>query len=166
MLMIPAGMKKHGTIRRAFTLVEILVVVTILGILAAVIVPRFSGVTDEARSSATEGAVGGVRASIASYRTRAVISGSDPYPVLKELVTSGMVIQGEMPINPFNQRSNVQSVSAEQAKARSVVSPDTVGWNYFVDNNANPPTAVFYANSSDATTIPDGAGGTKTANQL
>jgi len=158
--------RHSALIRRAFSLVEILVVVTIMGILAAVVVPRFSGVTSEARSSALEGAVGGVRASIAGFRTRAVISGSDPYPVLKELLNSGSVIQGEMPINPFNQRSSVQSVSAEQAKARSVVSPDTVGWNYFVDNSANPPLAIFYPNSPDATTIPDGAGGTKTANQL
>lgn len=141
-------------------------VVTIIGILAAVVVPKFAGVSDEARSSALEGAVGGVRASIASFRTRAVIAGSDPYPTVNQLTTSGAVIQGEMPINPFNQRSSIQAVSAQQAKARSVISPDTVGWNYFVDNASDPPQAIFYANSTDATTIPDGSGGTKTANQL
>jgi prepilin-type N-terminal cleavage/methylation domain-containing protein len=34
--------------RRAFTLVEILIVVVVLGILAAVVVPKFAGATDEA----------------------------------------------------------------------------------------------------------------------
>lgn len=153
-------------IRSAFTLVEVLVVVTIIGILAAVVVPKFAGVSDEARASALEGAVGGVRASIASFHTRAVIAGSDPYPTLNQLTTSGAVIQGEMPINPFNQLSSVQAVSAAQADARTVISPDSFGWNYFVDNASDPPKAIFYANSNDATTIPDGSGGTKSANQL
>jgi len=38
--------------RPAFTLVEILIVVVILGILAAVVVPRFAGATDEAKMGA------------------------------------------------------------------------------------------------------------------
>ena len=38
--------------RSAFTLVEILIVVVILGILAAIVVPRFSGAADEARQGA------------------------------------------------------------------------------------------------------------------
>ncbi len=38
--------------RRAFTLVEILIVVVILGILAAIVVPTFAGATDESRRGA------------------------------------------------------------------------------------------------------------------
>lgn len=37
--------------RSAFTLVEILIVVVILGILAAIVIPSFTGATDEARQS-------------------------------------------------------------------------------------------------------------------
>jgi hypothetical protein len=46
------------------------------------------------------------------------------------------------------------------------VNPTAAGWNYYVDNSASPPTAIFYANSSDVTTTPNGSGGFKTANQF
>jgi general secretion pathway protein G len=37
--------------RKAFTLIEILIVVVILGILAAIVIPKFSGASDVARAS-------------------------------------------------------------------------------------------------------------------
>jgi len=40
------------TARRAFTLVEILIVVVILGILAAIVIPQFASATDSARHNA------------------------------------------------------------------------------------------------------------------
>src|SRR5881396_1574384 len=38
--------------RRAFTLIELLLVLVILGILAAIVVPKFSGRTEQARQTA------------------------------------------------------------------------------------------------------------------
>ncbi len=40
--------------KKAFTLVEILIVVVILGILAAIVVPKFSGRTEQARVTAAQ----------------------------------------------------------------------------------------------------------------
>ena len=57
--------------RNAFTLVEVLIVIMILGILAAVAVPRFASAGDDARTSATQSVLAGVRAAIASHRTAA-----------------------------------------------------------------------------------------------
>ena len=42
---------KKNKLNSGFTLVEILIVVVILGIMAAIVVPKFSGATDEARDS-------------------------------------------------------------------------------------------------------------------
>ncbi len=50
----------HAHARKAFTLVEILIVVVILGILAAIVVPRFTGATEDAR-------IGAFIASIKTY---------------------------------------------------------------------------------------------------
>jgi prepilin-type N-terminal cleavage/methylation domain-containing protein len=41
-----------------FTLIELVVVITILGILAAAVAPRFIDVTDEAQAAATQGIAG------------------------------------------------------------------------------------------------------------
>lgn len=150
---------------RAFTLIEVLIVVVILGILAAVAVPRFASASVDARTSAVQSTVAGVRSSIASFRTNAVIQGNDPYPTLAQL-TDGSVLKSGIPANSFTNVGSVQSVNASQAKSRTVVAPNSAGWNYFVDNNANPPEAIFYANTDVDTTAADGTGGTFSANEL
>ncbi|HNQ89204.1 MAG TPA: type II secretion system major pseudopilin GspG [Verrucomicrobiota bacterium] len=43
---------RRRTLRRAFTLIELLLVMVILGILAAIVVPKFSGRTEQARVTA------------------------------------------------------------------------------------------------------------------
>ncbi|MEM9065663.1 MAG: type II secretion system protein [Planctomycetota bacterium] len=152
--------------RRAFSLVEVTVVVLILAILAALVVPRFASATDDARSAALESSVEGVRASIAAFRTERVLSGADPFPTLAELTAAGTVLQAGIPENPYSGLASVQAVSESQADARTVASSGSFGWNYFVDNSSNPPRAVFYANSSEPTKVSDGAGGTRNANEV
>ena len=158
-------MKQVKQAKKAFTLVEVLIVVVILGILAAVAVPKFASASDDAKTTAVQSTVAGVRASIATFRTNAVIQGNDPYPTLVEL-TDGTVIKVNIPANSFSQMVSIQSVTQVQANARSVSNKASFGWNYFVDNSATPPTAIFYANSDDPTTAPDGSGGTLTANEI
>lgn len=150
---------------RAFTLVEVLIVVVIIGILAAVTIPRFAGATDDARTASAQSTLAGVRSSIATFRMNAVISGADPYPSLVQL-TDGTVTRFDIPLNPFTGVGGVQSVSRAQADARAVVSPDAAGWNYHVDNASNPPVAIFYVNASVDSTAADGSGGVLGANEL
>lgn len=137
-------------LRRAFTLLEVMIVVVILGILAAIVVPQFSSATDDAKASALRSGLAGVRASIAGFRANAILAGTNPYPTLAELTAEGTVLQGGLPENPYNKRTSVQAVSRAQADARAVVNESTVGWNYFADNAATPPIAIFYANSDDS----------------
>ena len=157
-------MRSKNTLK-AFTMIEVLIVIVILGVLAAVAIPKFAGASDNAKSSAVQSTVAGVRAAIATYRTSAVISGNAPYPTLAQL-SDGSVLKFDIPVNPFSDVGGVQQVSQAQASVRGVSNSTVVGWNYYVDNNANPPEAIFYANSLDQTQVSDGSGGTQSANEL
>ena len=62
-------MNKHiaTKIQQGFTLVELLIVVIILAILAAIVVPQFSASTDDAKISSLDSSLAGTRAIIDLY---------------------------------------------------------------------------------------------------
>lgn len=151
---------------RAFTFIEIMIVVVVIGIIAAVVVPRFGNVSDQARTTALQSVLGGVRASISAYRTRTVITGAAQYPSLAQLTTPGTVVESDIEPNPFTGVRGVRAVTAAQAAARAVGSTAQYGWNYYVDNTTTPPQAIFYANSTTATTATNSSGAVQAANQL
>ena len=73
--------------KRAFSLVEILVVVILLGILAGVVIPRFTDASDDARAAATSANVNTIQSQVEVYRSK---FGS--YPAnLNALVTAGYI---------------------------------------------------------------------------
>jgi prepilin-type N-terminal cleavage/methylation domain-containing protein len=151
---------------KAFSFVEVMLVVVVIGILAAVVVPRFAGVTEESRASAVQAALGSARGSIAAFRAQSLLSGAATYPTFAQLTTTGTVLRDEMPANPYTKTRGIQQVSATQAAARAVINPTAAGWNYYVDNSSSPPVVIFYANDDTTTTIPNGQGGFLAANQL
>jgi general secretion pathway protein G len=55
-------------VKRAFTLIEILIVVVILGILAAIVIPQFTDAAQDAALSSTQSQLQTVRSQIELYR--------------------------------------------------------------------------------------------------
>ncbi len=68
------------TMKRGFTLVEILIVVVILGILAAIVIPQFSQASTEARENSLASSLQTMRSQISLYK----IQHNDVAPTLAD----------------------------------------------------------------------------------
>ncbi len=95
---------------KAFTLVEILIVVIILGILAAIVIPQFTEASDDARESALRSDLQTMRSQLELYKAQH----NGAYPAAASFVTDMTTKIGDygpyvqtFPTNPYNSLADV-----------------------------------------------------------
>ena len=128
--------KRNG----GFTLVEILIVVVILGILAAIVIPQFTQASTEARESSLASNLQTMRSQIELYK----IQHNDNPPAFATFAADMTVAAGglgpylqSIPVNPFTQTNTLDNTGT--------AGDDVAAWEYDED------TGELHADDSGAT---------------
>ena len=145
----------HYKLKNAFTLVEILIVIIILGILAAIIIPQFSTASLEARQNMLRENLRILRTQILTYRAQhndvspgCDVDGNSSEDLFIAQITQATDQYGnagndfgpymaKIPENTMNQLSTIAIVDELPAEA-----PDNDGWIY------DPDEVLFRADAA------------------
>src|SRR5258706_8261769 len=118
--------------RSGFTLVEILIVVIILGILAAIVIPKFTNASSEAKRNTLAATLHSLRGQVELYMLQhgdkpPVLAGTDWTP-LTDQTTFGTQTTGPYimtaPANSVNGHAAILAVTSDQTAGAAVGTPN------------------------------------------
>lgn len=150
-------MFSHVKNKRGFTLVELLIVIVILGILAAIVIARFAGATKETKEASLKGNLRTIRSSLEIYKAN---SHGNNYPTDMDDLWAGTnqdidskTFLERIPLDPFYKKKTVYAATdyfdpIESATDRDAKITGTGGWAY--DSLTGRICANYY--STDQTT--------------
>lgn len=129
---------------KGFTLVEILIVVVILGILAAIVVPQFTSASSEAVKGALQSQIQTITSQVELYRVNN--NGEYPFEAATDPLGSGSTSDGwgvlvgakymkEAPTNGYTGNGTVAAQSGAQTASLGATRTSTTGW--FMENGAS-----------------------------
>lgn len=143
--------------KKAFTMIEIIFVVVILGILAAIALPRLGSVREDAVISKGKAEVASIRGGIALLKSQRLLVGTTTYPQKLDDTTDHT---HETPLFNGGAQGNILSSPLYSMKENGIE-----GWykisdtqyDYYISGTPvsftyNTTTGTFDCNASDATT--------------
>jgi general secretion pathway protein G len=119
---------------KGFTLVEILIVVVILGILAAIVIPQFTNASESAKSSSLVSQLQTIRSQLELYQ----VQHNGSYPTLAQLQASWGVLTSKTDVDGTINTAGAYGPYLQQPPRNSIENSSTVaaaaaagvGWVY------------------------------------
>ena len=131
-----------------FTLIELVVVISILAILAAVAIPRFVDITSDARSAALQGVRGGFHSAVQLVHARWLSSGSPTTPTPITVTLEGTTVIVNAAGWPTVDNANASQATAAQLYQILMNAPVPNGWTATQTAGTNAGTATFTLNGA------------------
>jgi general secretion pathway protein G len=127
---------KRSIMKKAFTMLEIVFVIVILGILASVAIPRLSGVTNDAEIAKGQADVATIRSAIMNERQTQLIKGITTYiPTLSNSSTKLFTGDGNRTLMQYGVRAGSGSGKWQRITPPRKTSADS--YNYRVGESVN-----------------------------
>lgn len=129
--------------RTAFTMIELVFVIVVLGILAAIAIPKFSATRDDAQVSKGRSDVAAIRAAIVSERQGRLMKGESAYISRLNVAGTTAVLFDDNDTNTTNGTLLQYGITTQD---------NTNGkWDNSVDGSAAGWTYVFKVDNMDTT---------------
>jgi prepilin-type N-terminal cleavage/methylation domain-containing protein len=134
-------MRRPSRQQRAFTLIELMIVVAIIGILSAIAIPKFASLIAKSQEGAAKGSLGGIRSAITIYYGD--MEGQYPSSITTGLTTAGINLLPGLPSATLPQGHAANNVEGQAGFGQ--VCPPTMSdlassqiWYYYPDYSPQP----------------------------